>query len=95
VHWLIIARDGTDPDAPARRKAVREEHLATTRTLFEEGRVLYAGALLDPDGGMIGSMLVIDAPDEAAARAQIEADVYSRNGVWVEVEVRGFRRAFP
>jgi uncharacterized protein len=95
VHWLIIARDGTDPDAPARRKAAREEHLAANRTLFEEGRVLYAGALLDADGGMIGSLLVVDAPDEATVRAQIEADAYTRGGVWVDVEVRGFRRAFP
>jgi uncharacterized protein len=94
MHWLVIARDGTDPDAPARRLAVREEHLAATRLLVDEGKVLYAGALLDDAGSMIGSMLVIDAPDEATVRAQIEGDVYFRGGVWQRYELHGFRRAF-
>lgn len=91
--WLIIARDGTDEDAPARRQAVRERHLEGARALAESGRLSIGGAMLDHEGTMIGSMLVVDAEDEAAARALVEADVYTTAGVWRTYEIHPFRRA--
>ncbi|QRN81034.1 MAG: hypothetical protein JK586_05965 [Nocardiopsis sp. BM-2018] len=91
--YLVIAKDGTDPDAPARRQAVRERHLEGARALAERGVMQLGGALLDDDGTMIGSALVIEADDEAAARALLDADVYTTAGVWRHLEVYPFRRA--
>jgi uncharacterized protein YciI len=91
--FLVIAKDGTDAEAPARRQRVRERHLEGARTLAERGTLQVGGALLDPEGGMIGSALVIEAEDEAAARVLLEADVYHREGVWRSYEVYPFRRA--
>ena len=78
--FVVIAKDGTDPEAPTRRQRVRETHLEGARALATEGTLQVGGALLD-------------APDEAAARALLEADVYHRSGVWRSYEVYPFRRA--
>lgn len=90
--YLVIAKDGTDPDAPARRARVREQHLKEVRPLVEEGRVRLGGALLD-EGRMVGSALIVAADSEAEARALLERDIYSRAGVWRDVSIYPFRRA--
>ena len=91
--FLVIAKDGTDADAPARRQRVRERHLEGARALAERGTLQLGGALLDAQGTMIGSALVVEAEDEAAARHLLEADVYHREGVWRSYEIYPFRRA--
>ncbi len=93
MQFLVIARDGSDADAPRRRMEVRERHLDGARALAEAGVLQVGGALLDDAGAMIGSALVVEAADEAAARALVEADVYYREGVWQTYEVHPFRRA--
>ena len=91
--FLVIAKDGTDADAPARRQGVREAHLEGARALAASGALQVGGAILDADGGMIGSALILEAEDEAALRSALEADVYHRAGVWRSYEVYPFRRA--
>jgi uncharacterized protein len=90
--YLVIAKDGTDPDAPERRARVREQHLKEVRPLVEAGRVRLGGALLYEER-MIGSALLVEAESEAEVRALLEQDIYSREGVWQDVEVYPFRRA--
>jgi uncharacterized protein YciI len=91
--FLVIAKDGTDPEAPARRQQVREAHLDGARKLAEAGTMHMGGALLDDAGTMIGSAIVLEAEDEVAARALLEADIYHRGGVWRSYEIYRFRRA--
>lgn len=93
MQWIVIARDGTDPGAPARRQAVRGAHLEGIAPRVEAGGVLLGGALLDDDGGMVGSVIVFEAEDEAEARRLVDSDVYAREGVWVSYELHPFRRA--
>lgn len=91
--FLVIAKDGTDDGAPARRAAVRERHLAGAHALAEAGRLQVGGAILDDEGTMIGSALIVEADDEAALRSLLDADVYASQGVWQRYEVYPFRRA--
>jgi uncharacterized protein YciI len=91
--YLVIAKDGTDAGAPARRQAVRERHLEGARALAERGTLHLGGAILDDAGGMVGSALVLEATDEAAVRALLETDVYARQGVWQHYEIFPFKRA--
>lgn len=91
--FLVIAKDGTDPDAPERRRRVREAHLEGARVLAADGTLQLGGALLDDAGGMIGSALIVEAEDVAAVRALLEADVYHRGGVWRSYELHPFERA--
>ncbi|ADI13153.1 YciI family protein [Truepera radiovictrix] len=93
MTFLVIAKDGTDPDAPARRQRARQRHLDEIRPAVDAGRVRLGGALLDGAGTMIGSALLLEAPSLEAARELLENDVYFKEGVWQQLEIYPFRRA--
>jgi uncharacterized protein len=69
-----FAADLTD----AEREHMRE-HVGYFGGLFAQGSVLIYGPVLDPQEGF--GMAVIEATDEAAARAMLEADPTVRSGM--------------
>jgi hypothetical protein len=91
--YVVIAKDGTDPEAPARRQAVRAQHLEGTKPLVESGFLQLGGALLNQGGSMIGSMMLLEAESEEAIRKVLEQDIYSIGGVWKTLEIYPFKRA--
>jgi len=93
MQFLVIAKDGTDAEAPARRQAAREQHLAGARQLAEDGVIIAGGAILDDAGRMVGSSVIYEVPDRAALDAIIAADPYVTGGVWKDIEIRPFRVA--
>ncbi len=93
MQYLVIAKDGADPEAPARRQRVRDAHLVGAHALSESGALRLGGALLDANDVMIGSALLLEAEDEAEVQRLLEADVYHREGVWRSFEIYPFRRA--
>jgi hypothetical protein len=62
MRYIVIARDGTDPEAKARRLAARPAHLERVGPFVERGRVLLGGAILDEAGDMVGSVVLADSP---------------------------------
>jgi uncharacterized protein YciI len=89
-HTIVVAMDGKDADAPARRLAARPAHFERVRGIAEEGSLLLGGAILDaPEGTMIGSIAVTRHTDHAAARRFWDDDPYVREGVWQEVTFYG------
>jgi len=52
-----------------------------------------AGALLGDDGNPVGSLLIVEADDLAAAQAQADNDPFTVAGVFESVEVRAWRVA--
>jgi len=93
MTFLVIAYDGSDTDAPARRAAARTAHLATAKRLKAAGHFLEGGAILDDAGKMVGSMLLMEFPTRAELEAWRSADAYTVGGVWKDVTVLPFRRA--
>ncbi|HEX3916560.1 MAG TPA: YciI family protein, partial [Caulobacteraceae bacterium] len=55
------------------------------------GVVRLAGPLLDADGEMCGSLLVVELENLAAAQAFSDADPYALAGLFERVEIRGWR----
>jgi uncharacterized protein YciI len=85
-HTIVIARDGTDAGAPARRLAARPAHLARVAPLAADGTLLFGGAMLDaPEGGMVASLAVTRHTSHDAARAFWTEDPYVRGDVWREM----------
>ncbi|HXG40584.1 MAG TPA: YciI family protein [Candidatus Limnocylindrales bacterium] len=76
------------PDAAELRRPVRAEHLARIAALRDAGVILEGGGFAD----LSGSLLLVRAPDEAAALEIAWTDVYLRAGVWTEVRCRPFAR---
>jgi len=93
VLYVVHAYDGTDPNAPARRMAVRPAHFDGARRLKAEGHFILGGALLDPDGRMIGSMMLLDFANETELQAWLAWEPYVQNKVWERIDIKPFRQA--
>jgi hypothetical protein len=93
MQFLLTAYDGTDPDAPARRLKVREEHIENINRLKRTGECLFGGAILNEDGNMIGSMIVYEFPDRQSLDSMLTEEIYINNGVWEKIEIKPFRMA--
>lgn len=78
----LIARDKAG--ALQTRLDNREAHLAY---INETGVVSQAGPLLDDSGSMIGSLVVLDVADLAAARDWSANDPYAKAGLFDSVEL--------
>jgi uncharacterized protein YciI len=70
------------------RMATREAHFAYVR---ETGAVRLGGPFLDAQGEMAGSMIVIEAPDLAAARLWQQNDPYAKAGLFRSADLRPWK----
>jgi uncharacterized protein len=87
MHFVALCLD--KPDSLAKRLENRAAHLAFLNEKAE--MVKLGGPFLNSDGQPCGSMLIVDCPDEAAARAFLAQDPYAEAGLFASVEVRPFR----
>ena len=94
MEFLVMAYDGKDPDAKARRVRARQAHLDGVRGMKEVGTFINGGAILDDNGEMVGSTLYMDFPSRTALDQWLASDPYVTGGVWVDIEVRPIRLAF-
>ncbi|MPR35786.1 YciI family protein [Salmonirosea aquatica] len=91
--YVIHAYDYTDEQAHDRRLTARPLHFDRARTLKANGHFVLGGALLSPDGEMIGSLMVLDFDDETQLRTWLETDPYVTGRVWEKIDVKPFRQA--
>jgi uncharacterized protein YciI len=73
---------------------VHAEHVANLKSAKNFGvSIVVGGPLVADDGkGSVGSLMVLEAPDRAAAEAFYHADSFHKNGIWAKVEIQGFDR---
>lgn len=91
--YVIFGLDA--PDSAPKRAAHRAAHLERVKALHDQGRIAMVGPLprLDApslEGGSVGSLIVAEFESLEAARAWIEADPFSKAGVYASVEVHPF-----
>lgn len=92
-QYLITAYDFTDAEALKRRMDVRPHHLDGARALKESGNFLLAGALLNDEGKMIGSTMVLQFESEEQLEAWKQNEPYVTMGVWETVDVKPIKVA--
>ena len=83
MDFLIKAYDGEG--MLDKRMAVRPRHLEGMKKLGKQ--IICAGGLLDEEGKMKGSALVLEFPDRAALDAYMKNEPYVTEGVWQKIEV--------
>ena len=83
MQFVITAHDGEN--MLERRMAVRERHLENMTKV--KGKVLCAGGLLDEEGKMRGSVLVIDFESRELLDEYLATEPYITEQVWEKVEV--------
>ena len=65
-QFVIYAKDGVDEQAIDRRMAVRPTHFEGIKKLKEAGNYILGGAILDNNGKMIGSTMILQFETEEA-----------------------------
>ena len=92
-QYVIIAQDGRDPEALDRRMQQRPAHLAGARKLKDEGAFITGGALLDDNGTMRGSVMILQFESEDGLKKWMSEEPYIQNRVWKDIQVKPFRVA--
>lgn len=88
--FVIIAKDGQDSEAPARRARARPTHLAYNAAFEARGQILVGGPLVE-NAAPVGSILIASFPTRADLDTWLAADPYVLGDVWHDIEVRRFR----
>ena len=83
MQFIIKAFDG--PDMLEKRMAVRPRHLEGMKKLGKQ--IICAGGLLDDEGKMKGSALVLEFPDRTALDTYLKNEPYVVEGVWQKIEI--------
>jgi len=94
MEYLVIANDGTDVGAKQRRLKARAAHLQNAEALKAAGKFINGGALLDDQGEMIGSALLMDFPTRQELDECLQQDPYVTGEVWKEIDVKPVRLVF-
>ena len=87
MHFLLMAYDGTDEQAPLRRQQARERHLASIEELKREGKALYGAAILNEKEEMAGSMVIYQFPTREDFDAYLRVEPYVTGKVWQRIEI--------
>jgi uncharacterized protein YciI len=88
--FAVIRHD--KPNSLELRLSERPRHLLYLETVL--GKIMYGGAILYDAGKQVGSMLIIDVADKAAADAFAIADPYVDAGLFATTSVQQFRAVF-
>ena len=83
MQFIVTAHDGEN--MLEKRMAVRPRHLEGVAKLGEH--VICAGGLLDSNGNLKGSVLVLDFADRAALDAYLKDEPYVTEHVWEKIDV--------
>ena len=83
MQFMIKAYDGEG--MLEKRMAVRPRHLEGMKKLGRQ--IICAGGLLDDEGQMKGSALIVEFPDRAALDEYLANEPYVVEGVWEKIEV--------
>ncbi len=82
------------PDIQAERQAVHGAHIAHLKSAKDFGVTVTVGGPLVSDDrkSSINSLIVIEAPDRAAADKFSRGDPFFKNGIWAKLDVQRFDR---
>ena len=83
MQFMIKAYDGEG--MLEKRMEVRPRHLEGMKALGKQ--IICAGGLLDEEGKMKGSALVLEFPDRTDLDEYLKNEPYVVEGVWQKIEV--------
>ncbi|MEM6896445.1 MAG: YciI family protein [Pseudomonadota bacterium] len=87
---MLVALTARDkPGALATRMENRPDHVAY---LQETGVVMMAGPLLDGEGEMCGSLIILDVADMTEAEAWAASDPYAKAGLFESVTLDPWKK---
>ena len=88
--FTVIRHD--KPNSVALRQAARPKHLTYLERVMS--CIKSGGALLDDEGQQVGSILIIDVADRAAAEEFAATDPFVAAGLFASTHLAAFRPVF-
>lgn len=85
MQFVIIAKDAPDAEALNRRMAARAAHLKNTDTNMKN--MIMAVAMLNDQGQMNGSIMVVDFPARSDLDAWLASEPYVTQKVWQDMTI--------
>jgi uncharacterized protein YciI len=92
-QYLVTAYDYAADDALKHRMDVRPHHLDAAKTLKEKGNYVIGGAMLNDEGNMMGSVMIVQFENEEELEAWKREEPYITQKVWESVDIKPFRVA--
>jgi len=92
-QYIIYAWDGTDEQALERRMSVRPDHFGGARKLKANGNFVIGGAMLNDEGKMIGSTMVVQFETKEQLQQWLDTEPYITGKVWEKIDIRPFKVA--
>lgn len=92
-QYLITAFDSPKENALDHRMNIRPYHLEGVKKMKEKGNFIIGGAILNDDGKMIGSTMILQFEDPQELQNWIDSEPYIQQKVWEKFEVKPFRVA--
>jgi uncharacterized protein len=92
-QYIVTGYDYTDEGALKRRMDVRPHHLDGVRKLKASGNYIVGGAILDEDGKMVGSVMILQFEVEEELEAWKQGEIYITQKIWESVDVKPFKVA--
>ena len=93
MQYVVHAYDFKQPNALEHRMEVRPQHLDGVRLLKERGQFILGGALLDHEGRMVGSMMIVQFDSPGELKEWLEREPYIVEKVWEHYDIHPFREA--
>jgi uncharacterized protein YciI len=92
-QYLITGYDYIDAGALQRRMNVRPHHFDDARGLKKTGNFIFGGAILNDEGEMIGSVMVMQFETEEQLERWKQTEPYITQNIWESYDVKPFRVA--
>ena len=92
-QYVFHAFDGADSEALNRRLAVRQAHFDNMSQYKAAGNFILGGAILDEEGKMIGSTVVMQFESHHDLQAYLDSEPYIQNDVWLDLKIFPFKTA--
>jgi uncharacterized protein len=92
-QYLVTGYDYTDEGALERRMNVRPRHFDHAREMKAKGNFIIGGAILNDEGKMIGSTMLMQFETEEELEAWKQNEIYITGKIWERFDVKPFRVA--
>jgi uncharacterized protein YciI len=92
-QYIVTGYDFTDAEALPHRMGVRPHHLDAAASLKKTGNYVLGGAILNDEGKMIGSVMILQFETEEELEAWKQNEPYITRGIWESVDVKPFKVA--
>ncbi|MDB5023766.1 MAG: hypothetical protein JWP78_1521 [Mucilaginibacter sp.] len=92
-QYLVTAYDYTDPGALQRRMNVRPHHFDGVKDLKANGNFVFGGAILNDQGKMTGSVMIVQFETEEELQGWQQNEPYITQKVWESFDVKPFKVA--